>query len=178
VIDTLVPTSEGITPNDLIVRSDGNLYFTEPSSGLYRRAPDGTVTGPINQSNCPAPVANANGVVLSTDETVLFVGSVFNNSVSSFSLLPDGTIDAASGQLFVRTSAGTVDGMAVDCAGNLYVGTDGGVEVYGPSGQAIGVIPTGYASNCTFGGPERRTLYVTSQGQLKAVQLNVPGLPN
>ncbi len=177
LIETVLPSGD-VTPNDLILRSDGNLYFTDPSRGLFRRAPDGAVQGALNQSNTGAPLANANGVVLSTDETLLYVGSVFNRSVSTFNLLADGSIDAASGELFVTTSAGTVDGMAVDCAGNLYVGTDGGVEVYSPTGESLGVVPTGYSSNCTFGGADRRTLFVTSQGQLKAVRLGVPGLPN
>jgi gluconolactonase len=68
--------------------------------------------------------------------------------------------------------------MAVDCAGNVYVGTDNGVEVFSSQGAALGTVPTGYSSNVTFGGADRQTLYVTSQGLLKAVTLAVPGLPD
>ena len=72
----------------------------------------------------------------------------------------------------------TVDGMCVDCAGNVYAGTSGGVEVYSPAGAYIGLVPTGESSNCTFGGADRKTMYVTSRAQLKYVTLAVPGLPD
>ena len=72
----------------------------------------------------------------------------------------------------------TVDGMCVDCAGNLYAGTSNGVEVYSPTGSYVGTVPTGESSNCTFGGADRKTLYVTSRAVLKVVTLNVPGLPD
>jgi gluconolactonase len=68
--------------------------------------------------------------------------------------------------------------MAVDCAGNLYASTQAGVEVFAPDGDPIGTIPTGEPSNATFGGPDRKTLYVTSRSVLKAVTLAVPGLPD
>jgi gluconolactonase len=68
--------------------------------------------------------------------------------------------------------------MCVDCAGNVYAGTDNGVEVYSATGSYIGTVPTGMSSNCTFGGAERKTLYVTSQKLLKYVNLAVPGLPD
>ena len=72
----------------------------------------------------------------------------------------------------------TVDGMCVDCAGNLYVGTATSVEVYSSTGTYIGQVPTGESSNCTFGGTDRKTIYVTSRSVLKYVTLNVPGLPD
>lgn len=165
-------------PNDLIARSDGSIYFTDPSQGLFHLDGAGNVAGPINESNSPAPLSDANGVVLSLDETRLYVGSVHNNSVSSFALNEDASINADSGALFATTTAGIVDGMALDCAGNLYVATAGGVEVYSPDGQPLGVVPTGSSTNCTFGGADRQTLFVTSPAQLQAVRLGVPGLPN
>jgi gluconolactonase len=93
-------------------------------------------------------------------------------------LLADGAIDTNSGEVFVRTTGDTVDGMAVDCAGNLYVGTSSGVEVYAPDATFIGTVPTDYSSNATFGGADRRTLFVTSRAQIKFVTLGVPGLPD
>jgi gluconolactonase len=68
--------------------------------------------------------------------------------------------------------------MAADCAGNLYLGTRTGVEVYAPDATLIGTVPTGESSNATFGGPDRRTLFVTSRAQLKFVTLGVPGMPD
>jgi gluconolactonase len=179
VAGVLVPAG-GVRPNDLVMRSDNNLYFTEPSSGFYRQSPSGQITGPIRQNGQTAPQApnSPNGIVLTPDENFLYVGDVNQSFVSKFPLLADGTVDTANGTRFTSTQSGTVDGMAVDCAGNLYVGTSNGVEVYSPTAQRLGVVPTGYSSNATFGGADRRTLFVTSQNTLKFVTLAVPGLPN
>ncbi len=174
VTDTLVPAGN-YQPNDLQMRSDGNLYFTDPNSagrGFYRVSPAGEVTGPLLDVNAP------NGVVLSPDENTLYVGDVQNREIRTFALASDGAVDTASGTLFATTQGATLDGMAVDCAGNIYAGTANGVEVFSPSGDALGVVPTGESSNATFGGSDRRTLYVTSRSVLKAVTLAVPGLPD
>lgn len=176
----LVPPG-GPRPNDLVLRSDDNLYFTDPDSGgrgLYRVSPTGERSGPFTQANAANAPNAPNGVVLSPDENTLYVGDVQQRFVASFALLADGAIDANSGEVFVRTTGDTVDGMAVDCAGNLYVGTRTGVEVYAPDATSIGTVPTGESSNATFGGADRRTLFVTSRSVLKFVTLGVPGLPD
>ena len=168
-------------PNDLILRSDENLYFTDPDTGgrgFYRLSPAGELSGPFSQSNTENAPGAPNGVVLSPDENSLYVGDVNQRFVSRLPLLADGAIDTANAEVFVRTQGDTVDGMAVDCAGNLYVGTATGVEVYSPDASFIGTVPTGYSSNATFGGADRRTLFVTSRGELKYVTLGVPGLPD
>ena len=72
----------------------------------------------------------------------------------------------------------TVDGMCVDCAGNLYAGTSAASRFTRRAGTYIGTVPTGESSNCTFGGSDRKTLYVTSRSLLKYVPLAVPGLPD
>ena len=158
------------TPNDVIVRSDGNIYFTDPASGFYRVSPSGEVSEPNNG------VAQPNGAVLSLDENTLYVGDVGNRQIHAFAIDSDGAI--GSGSLFVTATNNTVDGMALDCAGNLYAGTANGVEVFSPEGAALGTVPTGESSNATFGGSDRRTLYVTSRAVLKYVTLAVPGLPD
>ena len=177
VIDTLVPPGSH-EPNDLVMRSDGNLYSSDPSRGFFRRSPSGEMSGPFRQGAVAEAPSNANGIVLSPDENTLYVGDVNQRFVAAFSLQADGAVDTSSGRRFVDTMSGTVDGMAVDCAGNLYVGTENNVEVYTPDGDLIGTVPTGYSSNATFGGPDRRTLFVTSRGELKFVTLGVPGLPD
>lgn len=171
VIGTIAPAGN-YKPNDLIVRSDNNVYFTDPDTGFYRVSPNGMVSQAMKQVNRP------NGIVLSLDENTLYVGDVGNRQIHRFTVAADGTVDTATGSVFVTAMGQTVDGMAVDCAGNLYAGTASGVEVFSPMGMRIGTVPTGEASNCTFGGPERKTLYVTSRSVLKYVQLAVPGLPN
>jgi len=170
------PISTGAAkPNDVIARSDGNVYFTDPDSGFYRISPAGTVSAvmKLNASNRP------NGIELSPDEGTLYVGDVSNRTIAMYTLGADGTVMTATGTSFVKqTMNSTVDGMCVDCAGNVYAGTSGGIEVYSSAGTYIGVVPTGSSSNCTFGGPDRRTMYVTSRTLLKYATLNVPGLPD
>ena len=157
-------------PNDVIVRSDGNIYFTDPDTGFYRVSAEGQLTGPLTD------VSRPNGIVLSPDENMLYVGDVGNQQIHAFELDADGGV--GSGSVFVTASNNTVDGMAVDCAGNVYAATANGVEVFSPTADPIGIVPTGESSNVTFGGAERTTLYVTSRAVLKYVTLAVPGLPD
>ena len=159
-------------PNDLIVRSDDNIYFTDPDSGFYRIAPNGTVSAAMK----PMSGSRPNGIELSLDENTLYVGDVGNKTITKYTLAADGTVMTMSP--FVTTMNGTVDGMCVDCAGNVYAGTSGGVEVYSAAGTYIGTVQTGQSSNCTFGGADRKTLYVTSAKFLKWATLAVPGLPD
>lgn len=175
------PTSQAIAstgsakPNDLIMRSDGNIYFTDPNTarGVYRVSPEGMLSGPVAQELAQAP----NGLALSLDERTLYVGDVQSSKLFAFPVAADGTVDP-NGTLFATATNSTLDGLALDCAGNVYGGTSNGVEVFSPQGEKLGVVPTGESSNATFGGADRKTLYVTSRATLKAVTLGVPGLPN
>jgi gluconolactonase len=167
-------TAAGSKPNDIIVRSDGNIYFTAPNgggTGFYRVDPSGMRTGPRTEVNAP------NGIVLSPDENTLYVGDVGNRSITAFTIAADGSI-GESGTPFATTVNATTDGMCVDCAGNVYAGTQNGVEVFSSTGMPRGTVMVGEASNCTFGGADRRTLYVTSRSVIKAVTLAIPGLPD
>jgi gluconolactonase len=169
------PISTGSAqPNDVIVRSDGNIYFTDPSSGFYRVSPAGIVGTAMKLAQSTRP----NGVVLSLDENTLYVGDVGGKTVAKYALAADGSVMGEGSAFVAQTKGDTVDGMCVDCAGNVYVGTAGGVEVYSPAGAYLNTVPTGESSNCTFGGADRKTLYVTSRSVLKHVTLAVPGLPD
>jgi len=162
-------------PNDVIARSDDNVYYTDPDSGFYRISPAGMTSEAMKLAMSTRP----NGIELSLDENTLYVGDVGGQTIAKYTLMADGSVMTASGAPFVaKTMHDTVDGMCVDCAGNVYAGTSGGVEVYSPAGMLLGTVPTGESSNCTFGGTDRKTLYVTSRSQLKAVTLAVPGLPD
>jgi gluconolactonase len=162
-------------PNDVIVRSDDNIYFTDPDSGFYRISPTGTVSAAMKFTNSSRP----NGIELSLDENTLYVGDVGNSTIVKYTLAADGSV-MGSGTMFAMAQSGhnTFDGMCVDCAGNVYVGTSGGVEVWSPTGTFIGTVNTGESSNCTFAGADRKTMYVTSRSVLKYITLNVPGLPD
>lgn len=165
------------SPNDVAVRSDGNLYFTDPNYQLgnraseqptraYRRDPSGALTV-IYQG------VNPNGITLSPDEQRLYVSHLGNPAgIELFDLDAAGALSAARPFLGVGS-----DGMAVDCAGNLYI-TQGGVRVYDPNGMLLGTLNVRGASNVAFGGRERRTLFITASTSLFAVELAIPGLPN
>ena len=170
---TVVVPPGNFKPNDVIVRSDGNIYFTDPDTGFYWYSKTGKLTGPMKQVNRP------NGIELSLDENTLIVGDVGSSmQIHTMSLAPDGSVMTDTDKTWVTAMHDTVDGMCMDCAGNLYAGTSAGIEVYSPTGTYVGLISTGNTSNCTFGGPDRKTIYMTTRGSVSAVTLAIPGLPD
>ncbi len=113
-------------------------------------------------------------MALSPDETLLYVSNQAADLVWAFDVADDGSLSEA--RTFVTTGPGP-DGMAVDAAGNLFVTTDRGIEVFAPDGTPWGVIPVppGWAANCAFGGADGRTLYITAGEGLYRVTLAQPG---
>jgi gluconolactonase len=166
--------------NDVVVRADGNMYFSDPSYGagagnqdvaaFYRLSPAGVVTR-------LAAAKDANGVGLSPDGAWLYLGTTGGPAVQRFALNADGaTVGAAT----TWKEAGS-DGMAVDCAGNVYFTHAGVVKVVTPNDEPIGSIDglgTSYVTNAAFGGEERKTLFITTGAALYQLELNVPGFPN
>jgi gluconolactonase len=167
-------------PNDIAVRSDGTIYFTDPLyadhepeldfHGVFRIAPDGSLTAERRGALTEQP----NGVALSPDETLLYVSNQAADVVWVFDVADDGSLSEA--QTFVTTGDGP-DGMAVDNAGNVFVATANGIEVFAPDGTRWGEIPVppGFAANCAFGGDDGRTLYITAGEGLYRVTLAHPG---
>jgi len=165
------------SPNDLVVRGDGNVYFTDPNwqlgsrdsetdvEGFYRVSPGGDVT------RIPISPTRPNGVTLSPDERTLYVGG---QSGGIFALPLDTNGAPGTPEPFAD---GSTDGMTVDCAGNVYV-TSGDVVVFDPSGTELGRITLDRSpSNVAFGGADARTLFITGGDTLFRIRLNVPGMP-
>ncbi len=169
-------------PNDLIFDSRGNLYFTDPHGSsaenpfgcLYRLSTDGQIA-------CLASgLAFPNGLVLSRDERYLFVADTRKNRILRYVLVPP----PFRSYVFSQLSGGWgPDGMAFDVTGNLYVAHYGGgdVLVISSKGEVLERVPVGGAhpTNVTFGGPNRKTLYVTEveTGSVYRFSADYPGLP-
>jgi gluconolactonase len=168
-------------PNDIVVRSDGTIYFTDPTfgsaaaqaeldfRGIFRISPDGGLTAERRGDTTEAP----NGLALSPDESLLYVSNYAANLVWVMDVATDGTLSEA--RTFVTTGEGP-DGVAVDDAGNLFVATGSGIEVFAPNGAPWGVIPVPrIPANCAFGGADARTLFITAREGLYRVTLVNPG---
>jgi gluconolactonase len=172
------------SPNDLTVRSDGTVYFTDPDwqigprdsetmmTGVYRVPPPLSTSGTNAASLVEGTLGKPNGIALSPDERTLYVGSS-GSEIWKYQVAADGSTSGRT----KFAEPGSSDGMAVDCAGNLYV-TSGVVEVFAPSGERLGEITlAGEPSNAAFGGADRKTLYITAGPRLYSIALNVPGFP-
>lgn len=163
-------------PNDVVVRSDGTIYFTDPQAlelgfeGLYRiAAGSGTLTL-LDQT-----MMYPNGLAFSPDEKILYVAAALDGKVYKFPVNADGSLGTRSD---FAQGLGSCDGLAVDDAGNVYVATTAGVRVFKANGQSRGslVVPEP-PSNLSFGGTDRRTLFISARTSLYQVQLQVAGRP-
>lgn len=171
--------------NDLVFDSLGNLYFTDqgqtglhdPTGCLYRLGPDGRLDRLLG--NVPSP----NGVALSPDERVLYLGVTRANQVWRVPLLPDGGV-AKVGAFFTSAGPSGPDGLAVDERGRVIVANPGlgVVWVLDPRAEPEVVLRSCAGTSLTnlaFGGPERRTLYCTESvtGSILVADLDVAGRP-
>ncbi len=177
-------------PNDVIVKSDGAIYFTDPwtsplpreqwdltFSGVYRVTPDlGTLTLLVGDFIVP------NGLAFSPDESVLYINDTRKGHIRAFDMLPNGMLAIQSERVFADLSGdrpGVPDGMKVDVEGNVYCGGSGGVWVLDPSGKHLGTIAHGETAttNVAFGGDDWKTLFFTSRNTLGSVQCKIAGVP-
>lgn len=179
------------SPNDIVVKSDGSIYFTDPPyglpgytphpnqtepgsmelsfSGVYRLTPDGgTLTLLTKDLNRP------NGLAFSPDEKILYVADTERHQINAFDVRPDGTLE--NKRIFGQIS-GYPDGIKTDANGNLYVATNvSSIMVFDNKGESIGEIPMDRSpANCAFGGPDNKTLFVTAVGYVYMIKMKVPG---
>jgi len=180
------------SPNDLTFKKDGTLYFTDPdfqnsakpqgATRAYQVLPGTSTATPIAADYS----SNPNGITLSLDEQSLFIGG--GMGVKKYAIDSGGVV-ASSGTAFGTGLNMSTDGMALDCAGNLYVavGDSTNIVVVAPNGTPVANSPIKITSpsvvtNVAFGGADHKTLYITAQGSsgqqgVFKVTLNFPGMP-
>ncbi len=166
------------SPNDIAVRSDGTIYFTDPPYGLGGRFPELDFMGlfridPQGSLHLAGKFYDyPNGVLFSPDEKTLYLALTEVDEVLKFRVAPDGSID--QGRKFADVPY--PDGMAADLAGNLYITAVEGIEVFQPDGIHLGTIVTPrQPANCTLGGKDGKTLFITARDSLYRVQVPIPG---
>ncbi len=179
------------SPNDLVYKSDGSLYITDPPfglpkvfddprketpfSGVYRLA-NGTLTLLTKELTGP------NGIAFSPDERWLYVSNwdVQHKVIMRYPVRPDGTL--GKGTVFVDATTShpgeqAWDGLKVDRDGNLYAAGPGGIWIVAPDGTHLGTIaPPETPANMAWGDADGRTLYITARTGLYRVRLNIPGI--
>ena len=180
------------SPNDLVVKSDGSIWFTDPSGGLYnvemhgedvqryldyhgvyRISPSGETTLVVKDFTYP------NGLAFSADESLLYINDTRENLIKVYDVDKDCTLK--NGRLFCKLAgpeAGVADGMKVDSEGNVYCTGPAGVQVFSREGKLLGRIKVaGHATNLGFGDDDWKGLYITTYTSVYRVRLGVAGLP-
>jgi gluconolactonase len=176
-------------PNDLVVRADGNLYFTDSdwgvrtgsahvAMGVYRVSPTGELSRVLD-------LEKPNGIALSPDGGTLYVGSDTQAKIWKLPVDAAGAVGAPTLLIDGPQVPGgfkVPDGICVDDRGDLYVTNNDdaikAIVVFDPAGHSLGRIPFPLRpSNCSFGGVDRRTLYVTTLHAVYALTVPTPGLP-
>ena len=183
------------SPNDVVVKSDGSIWFTDPSYGIdseyegdlapheldgsyvYRIDPhSGELTAVITDMRMP------NGIAFSPDESLLYVADTgtthdpsYTAHIRVFKMQADGK-SVAEGRLFANSDSGLFDGFRIDMHGNLWSSAGDGVHCFHPDGTLIGKIPVPeICGNVTFGGIKRNRLFICGQTSLYSIYVNTQG---
>lgn len=179
------------SPNDIVVKRDGSVYFTDPNFGrrarvgvprpqelpfqaVYRYVPETQTLDALVRD-----FENPNGLCFSLDETRLFVNDSPRGHIRVFDVQPDGTLTNSRVWAEVRgEGAGVPDGMKIDSAGNLFCAGPGGIYVFDPNANALGKIemPT-QTANFTWGDADLCSLYLCASDTLCRVRVKIPGRP-
>jgi gluconolactonase len=174
------------SPNDVVERADGTVWFTDPSYGIetdyegdraesdiggcyvFRIDPDGAVEVVADDFVRP------NGLAFSADESQLYIVDTRARHIRRFRVSGEG--DLTGGEVFADAGESTYDGVRLDEAGRLWVAAEDGIHCFDPDGTLLGklLLPE-IASNLTFGGAKRNILFVTATWALYVLRLNVCG---
>jgi gluconolactonase len=169
------------SPNDVVVKSDGTLWFTDPPYGLpkdeareleanhvFRHDPaSGRTTIVSSRHDMP------NGLAFSPDESLLYVAdSGRPRNILVYEVRDDGTL--SEGRVFCTIDQGGPDGIRVDAAGHVWSSAGDGVQVFAPSGALIGrILCRESPANLAFGGPDGKSLFLTSRTGLYRVPVKI-----
>ena len=178
------------SPNDLVYRSDGTLFFTDPPFGLPKAFDDPRKELPFSGvfslkdgrlRLAAKDLSGPNGIAFSPDERYLYVANWDEKKkvVMRYRVNDDGTLSEGS-VFFDMTSApgeDALDGIKVDVRGNLYVSGPGGLWILSPEGKHLGtIVGPEHPHNLAWGDADGRTLYLTAQTGLYRIRLNIPGV--
>ena len=168
------------SPNDLDLDSKGGIYFTDPRygdrgdmemdvEGVYYISPNGKLTRVIDD------LVRPNGLILSLDNKTLYVADNGTTLTYAYDVEDDGSL--TNRRTFSDTGGrGGGDGMTIDAQGNVYTTAQGHVWIWAPDGKLIErVKPPESPANCTFGGPDNKTLFMTARNGFYSIQMNVAG---
>jgi gluconolactonase len=177
------------SPNDLVYKSDGSLYFTDPPFGLPKAFADPRKETPYSGvyrwsdarvQLLATDVTGPNGLAFSPDEKYFYVGNwdEKHKTVWRYEVKPDGTL--VNGRVFfdMTSAAGedAIDGLKVDQQGNVYVSGPGGLWILSAAGTHLGtIVGPEHPHNFAWGGADGKTLFLTAQTGLYRIRLNVPG---
>ena len=183
------------SPNDIVVSSDGAIWFTDPVGGLLNV---GMVGDDLQRYNDKQPVFRIspdgkqmtvatdefvypNGLCFSPDEKLLYINCSRERLIRVYDVKPDGTL--GKGRLFYQYTGperGVPDGLKCDSEGNVYCTAPGGIFIHDPSGKVLARIktPGHHATNIAWGDDDWRSLYITMIGSVVRTRLNVAGVPS
>jgi len=180
------------SPNDVVVKSDGSIWFTDPSYGIDSSYEGHAAASEIGASQVyridpqtraisvvVTDMVKPNGLCFSPDETILYVADTgathvpdLPATIRAYPVAADGRAVGA-GREFARCDAGLFDGFRADWKGNIWASSADAVRCYAPDGTLIGMVQVPeVVSNVCFGGPKRNRLYITATTSLYAVYLN------
>ena len=196
-IESLVEQWFGLpfnSPNDVVVKSDGTIWFTDPSYGALQSFKPQPIVGDFVYRFDPATgslsvVADSfnkpNGLAFSPDESILYIndsaaiqgpGTYYANlphHIRAFDVVNETHL--ANDRLFAVVTPGIPDGLKVDSAGRVYSSSANGLKIFNPSGDLIGAIQIYNIANFTFGGPQNNIIFALNDSAIYAVHLQAEG---
>jgi gluconolactonase len=178
------------SPNDLVYRSDGTLYFTDPPFGLPRAFEDPRKELPFSGvymvkdsqvTLLTRELSGPNGIAFSPDERYLYVDNwdLKRKVLMRYEVNADGTL--ANGKVFYDFTGDpepvALDGIKLDQEGHVYVSAPGGVWILSPEGKAVGrIVPPEHDANFAFGDADGKSLYLTASTGLYRIRVSIPGI--